>query len=252
MRGTNWIFKYNTKITWFITITLGIVTYILNFRIFRNATGSICLLDGIRISMYMMNIIILLILVSFWHMNVTKDDFASIIVIKHHDRIMIWLKQVKRIIIASAFYSLIIELFGLASALEYSSEIINWNKATSFFSQATKSITPIKSFSVLLSSYLNIWFLMVVLVLLLILSYWIFNTFTWGMCIFVATSFMDTWTRLSPVFIKRVIINSQDWCHFETLILKIFCELILICSIIYIGCIISRRKEFLGSNAERK
>ena len=248
----NFISKYNIKMTRIVAALLGVVAYVLNIRFLTRASAVPCILDGVRINMYMSNIIILFIIISFWHMHIAKDDFASLIVVRYHNRTEIWLKQCKRITVSCAVFSLYIEMIGIISGIQYSSVLLNWDKSNSYFSIATQMISSVKSWQVIIGSFVNVWISMTIVMIFIIGSYWLFNTYMWGMCIFVATSFVDAWTMLGPVFLKRIIVNSADWCNLNTVVIKMICLTVIAILVVFAGCFISRRKEFIGNNAERK
>ncbi|SEW01751.1 hypothetical protein [[Clostridium] fimetarium] len=248
----NSISKYNIKITWIVVAILGAVAFVLNIRFLSRATAVSCILDGVRINMYMANSIILFIIISFWHMHIAKDDFASLIVVRYHNRAEIWLKQCKRIAASCAMFSLYIEMIGVISGIQYSDDLLNWDKTNSYFSIVTQMTSEVKSWQVLIGSFVNVWLAMTVVIMIVIGSYWLFNTYIWGMCLLVATSFTDSWTSLPPFFLKRFIVSSKDWCSPEIVVIKIICLIVIAILIVMIGCFISRRKEFIGNNAERK
>jgi len=244
--------KYNIKMTWIVVVLLGAVAYALNIRFLSRATAVSCILDGVRINMYMANIIILFIITAFWHMHMAKDDFASLIVVRYHNRAEIWLKQCKRIVVSCAVFSLYIEMVGVISGIQYSNILLNWDKSNSYFSIVTQMPSNVKIWQVLIGSFVNVWLAMTIVIMVVIGSYWLFNTYIWGMCLLVATSFTDSWTSLPPFFLKRFIVSSKDWCGPEIVMIKIICLIIIAILIVIIGYFISRRKEFIGNNAERK
>lgn len=246
------ISRYNNITTWIVAFLLCVVTYVLNKHYLIRATAPTCILDGVRVGMYMTNVIIGFIIISFWHMHTAKDDFTSLIAVRYHSRIIIWLKQCKRIAISCILFSLYLEAIGIINGIQYSSVILNWSKSDSYFSIVTDMTSAVISWQVLIGSFINLWLAMIIVMIFLIGSNWIFNTYSWGMCIIVATSFIDGWTNLKPIFLKRFIINSIDWCNPENAVKKIGCQVMIAIIIVIAGCLISRRKEFIGNNAERK
>lgn len=189
---------------------------------------------------------LIVLLFSFYMMNLQKHNFSVPFVIRQRSRPRLWLKQCYYILLSALLFALYIALCIVVIGYAATGKAINWSEADSYYYTCFDMVSPMKSVLPVIGLFVGVCALtFVVMGMLVLCLHWLTNSVLPGYMLVCAIPIYDSYSaRNLTIFYRRCNVMIYQWFPSNSIFRTLTYPVLWIAVLYLLGRVISKRKEF--------